>query len=78
MISEGLKIALIAGVSQILPSLMGWKSRKETIKVQNSVVELKLHVNSRLDELLQKTAEAAHAAGRAEGLLLGALRKGEK
>ncbi len=67
--SEAITVALIVSIAPTLTALcLGWKTRKETIKVQQAVQEVHLLLNSRLDELVSVSRKESRAAGRVEGI----------
>lgn len=61
-------MALVAAAAQIVPAIIGWKSKKETLSVKEHVVQLKLDVNGKLNQLLEQTAAASRAEGHREGV----------
>jgi hypothetical protein len=70
-IDLGIKVVTFIGaIGALLASL------RNRIAIQ----EVHLSINSRLTELIKSTSEAAHAAGRAEGLQMGqpTVTQGEK
>jgi hypothetical protein len=69
-------IALIVSLTGAMTAfgamLSSFRNRKQIVAVSGQVTDIRIHMNSRLDEMLALRSTASHAEGRAQGHAEGA------
>ncbi len=72
---EHIILALIASIPGAIVALLSWRQSRRNHSIvsdtRSELSDIHIEVNDRLSQLLEMTRKAAHAEGRAEGVLAG-------